>query len=140
MKYFNVGTRFSPAKTIDHSEIIGTEILISYGGGMGGASKRYYATDVEELNQNEIKITCIDDRELTLNKSFIVSQEDVKILKQILDITEHANYHKKTCKENKFVRFVKFYADEEYTVVKNSNSGDENKIQEKTIYDYNVVK
>lgn len=116
MKKFIVGTKFSPSKTKDHSTLDVTSLLVSYGGGMGGANVTYYAQDIVKENESELEVECIDGRTMTLNKNFIVKREPVKVLKQIVDITAHANYHKTTCKEKLFVRFVKFYTNEEFSL------------------------
>jgi hypothetical protein len=94
-----IGTPVSMTKIKDVDEYPADEILVSYGGGMGGANHTYHAFHLEEQGDSEIKIKTLDNRWITLNKRFIVSIEPVRIAEVEFDTTAYANYGNKVCQK-----------------------------------------
>ena len=93
MKTYEIGYPCSPSNNISHETIKATEILVTWGGGMGGSSKRYYA--LSKNGKNEFKL--LDGDTIKINQEYIVHEKKVTIIKVVTDITAHSNYHKKTC-------------------------------------------
>jgi len=76
-----IGCPHSPLKRIATEEIPVTKVLITYGGGMGGSSGTYYATRRSDISDKKIKILTIDGRIIDIGTNFIVTEEDVIIVK-----------------------------------------------------------
>ena len=86
----------SPSTVKEFKEIKATEILVSWGGGMGGASKSYYAT---EVNGDELTLLPHGEK-ITINPKFIVHSKSVTFVKLVTDVTAHRNYSERTCKSS----------------------------------------
>ncbi len=95
MKKIQIGLPCSPSKLLKHSSVKAKEIFVSWGGGMGGASKTYYG-EIIKSDKTTILIKTIDGEEIELYKSFIVLTKDVLLLTTVFDTTENANYNSKT--------------------------------------------
>ncbi len=93
----------SPSKRISHEETPAKEILISYGGGMGGASHTYYGT-VKPKKGDKTMLIVHDyktDEIVEINRKFVVSMTDKKLLTVVTDVTAHRNYN-----DRKFKSFI----------------------------------
>lgn len=98
-----------------------TRIFMSFGGGMGGGNKTYYATEVVPVKgTNEIKIKNYDGRELTLNSRFIVESEPKKLVHLPMDISRNMNYEEKRFKKYIAHKFVIIGAKDTYTLTNES--------------------
>lgn len=78
----------SPVELLERKEYSCHEILISYGGGMGGANKKYRGY----IKMNNDQCVVIDDLvvgEIELRQRFIVCIEPVKIVEETYDVTGH---------------------------------------------------
>lgn len=76
-----IGTPVSPAKITYASEITCTKILITYGGGMGGAREYIYTTDNitdDMLKKDNFTYHTFDGAKCTVFTKFIVKVEKVK--------------------------------------------------------------
>jgi hypothetical protein len=91
MKKHTIGVPCTPSTMLDHTEQRVTRFLLSYGGGMGGSTKTYYATEVIPVNDREIKIKTIDESEPTINPNFVVESEPMRCIKLVTDTTSHRN-------------------------------------------------
>ncbi len=123
MKTYRVGKPVSPSNNLETILLKAKEILITYGGGMGGANKTYYVTKV---NGNEY--TLITGEVIKLNKDFIVRERDVKLVKVTTDTTEHSNYRSITCKQSIVVAYHLLEFNQEYV------SGEVNESDQNVIY------
>ena len=94
MKKIQIGLPCSPSRRVSAETMKVTEILISYGGGMGGSNQTFYVT---KINGNEI--TLITGEVIKLNPNFIVMEKSVVLVKQVIDTTDHSNYHVKRFKK-----------------------------------------
>lgn len=73
----------TPSTVLETKEIKATEVLVSWGGGLGGASKKYYS--ISE-NNNDYEILPHGEF-IELNPNFIVHKKDVKIVKMVTKTT-----------------------------------------------------
>jgi hypothetical protein len=96
MKKITIGLPSSPGKIVSKKTSSIKEVKVSYGGGMGGANTTFYGKVVSE-NKGFITLRDHKEKELEINKRFIVWIKDVQLIKVTFDLTEHANYNKKTC-------------------------------------------
>ena len=98
MKTYVIGLPCSPSVSLGHSEIPVTEVLISYGGGMGGANQTYYTTLIDkESDEHFFTLTLFDDKKVKINPAFIVSlTPNITLVEHVVDATGHANYRGKT--------------------------------------------
>lgn len=82
-------------------ENLGTikEILMSCGGGMGGAKWREHGEIAGNLNENKFVVLTkvITGQTKDLNTANIVTVEDKQLIKVTTDLTPHYNYGCKTC-------------------------------------------
>lgn len=92
MKKIQIGLPCSPAHIVEHEMIKVTEVLISYGGGMGGASRTYFCTNVQKSDPFYL-LTRINTEVKKVNPRFIVEMGDIRIVKVVTDTTAHKNYH-----------------------------------------------
>ena len=97
-------------------EIGGYEVLISYGGGMGGSHRYLYSTNEPNGDFSELKL--IDGENIKVNKNFIVTIQPCRILTIVYDTTKYWNYADKTPKYKKVILTMSFYLynNETYTV------------------------
>ena len=121
MKTIQIGLTCSPSKILKHTEILAQKVIISYGGGLGGVNRTYYAIKMIDdiLDKNFNFLTTIEDREITINKKFIVSIEPVTIVKVVYNNLEHMNYQIKKYKKYIETLFYVILNNEDY-VIKNT--------------------
>ena len=100
-KVLEIGKAMSPSHFVGKGELKKMKrILVSYGGGMGGANKTYYTEKIhkEQAVNGTWNIVDIHGNMIELNPRFIVEVVETKVLILKTDITEHASYNSKTCK------------------------------------------
>ena len=111
-----IGLPCSPSFLSIPTEIVKTtSFLISYGGGMGGANKTYYATDytVDAIN-GFYQLTLIDGSKVSINPRFLVEKQIVNLIKITTDTTQHSNFHSKKCNQSISIEWFKLEEDEEF--------------------------
>lgn len=98
-----LGLPCTPSKFISADLKLGYKILISYGGGMGGANRTIYAyvneqtiSVLENVTAKFINFTNINNEEVTINTDFIVMVSKCNLVTTKIDATEHYNYGKET--------------------------------------------
>ena len=76
------------------------EVLMSCGGGMGGAYWKEHGDVAGNLNENKFVVLtdAITGETKDLNTRFIVEIEDKQLIKVTTDLTPHYNYGHTTCK------------------------------------------
>jgi len=111
MRTLEIGLPCSPSKRIESEEIKATEIIITYGGGMGGANKKYYATEVVDNT-----LTLITGEVVKINPRYVVTERNVTLVKQVIDTTEHSNYHSHTCSKSIVTEYHLLEYGEEYKI------------------------
>jgi len=112
MKTLKIGLSCSPSKRISSDNFKATEILISYGGGMGGANKTFYV-----INKNGNQYTLISGEVIILNPNFIVMERQVELVEQVIDTTAHSNYSTKTCEQSILTEYYKLEYRQDYALV-----------------------
>jgi hypothetical protein len=132
-----IGLPCSPSFLSIPTEIIQTtSFLISYGGGMGGANKTYYATDYyaePEIN-GFYELTLIDGTKVNVNPRFLVEKQIVNLIKITTDTTEHSNFYSKTCNQSIVIEWFKLEEDEEFEWKADFTSRDEKRLVLKKSY------
>jgi len=94
METLKFGKICTPSELVEGTIVNATRIVSSFGGGMGGARNTYYALMVDNtMKPLETTIKTVDGRTIKLGYKFIVSQEEVRLLKIIHDVTDHRNYN-----------------------------------------------
>jgi hypothetical protein len=116
MKTIILGKKRNPSTILKKEVINATEILVTWGGGMGGSNFTYYATELDN-NGTTTFIKDIRGRELSLKNSFIVREEKVTIVKVVSDTTEHTNYREKKCNQSVYTQFNVVYSNEFWDLV-----------------------
>lgn len=116
MKTIKIGKTCSPSTILSHTEIEVDELHLSFGGGMGGGSKKLYGV-VMELKEGFYTITTIGGRTIEVGKGFVVTKEQVKLVSVTSDITAHRNYHKHCCKSHIETRYYLVRKDENFKIV-----------------------
>jgi hypothetical protein len=91
-----IGNPCSPSKLIEIKEIPLIKIVLTYGGGMGGANRTLYIEEILSETEREMIVRQYNNEITTINKSYIVFREPIKAIFHTTDITSHTNYH--TCK------------------------------------------
>lgn len=103
MKKFNqfeIGNPVSPCSFVSKKIGKAYRIDMSAGGGMGGSHWKEYGkiTKGDVMNGGFIILEdSITKNEKTINTRFVVSVEEVQVVKVVYDTTNWANYNKKTC-------------------------------------------
>ena len=141
MSKIEIGLSCSPSKIESTEHIKCQRVLVSYGGGMGGANKTYYATEIykEQALQGRWSLKLLDGRTIYLNPSFIVENEEVNVVKIVSNITEFLNYKKS--KEN-FVgetlqtEYICLYTNEEAVFVNKYTPRHSYPLQDRIVYTF----
>jgi hypothetical protein len=132
-----IGLPCSPSFLSIPTQIIqATSFLVSYGGGIGGANKTYYATDYyaePEIN-GFYQLTLIDGSKVSINPRFIVETQKVNLIKITTDTTPHSNYHTIKCKKSLSIEWFKLEDDEEFEWKAEYKTRDEKRLVLKKTY------
>lgn len=113
-KDYRMGLPCSPATRVGYEIINAKKILLTYGGGLGGANITVYATDKEIVyNEHGIAhvIDIFTDKEVEINTKYVVKAENLRLIVDKIDITAHANYHKVNCKSHILTRVLELPSD-----------------------------
>ena len=73
------------SKIVKHEIIKADEILITFGGGMGGGNIKYFAIKNKSKSTRSIEIRTVDGRDIFLTRDHIVYQEPVRLLKMVFN-------------------------------------------------------
>ena len=113
-----------------------TSFLVSYGGGIGGANKTYYATDctVDATKIGFYQLTLIDGSKVSINPRFIVETQKVNLIKITTDTTPHSNYYSIKCKQSISIEWFKLEDDEEFEWKAEYKTRDEKRLVFKKTY------
>ena len=112
-----IGLPCSPSFLSIPTQIIQTtSFLISYGGGMGGTNKTYYATDytVDATKIGFYQLTLIDGSKVSINSRFLVEKQIVNLIKITTDTTQHSNINSKRCSKSILIEWFILEEDEEF--------------------------
>jgi hypothetical protein len=90
-KTIKIGKPFSPSEIIDFSTEEWTEVLVTYGGGMGGVSAKHYTKSDIDLNKEFVEIINIYGVKITLNTRYIVRINKVNVA--FLDMLNNGNQY-----------------------------------------------
>jgi hypothetical protein len=127
MKTLLVGKPCSPSDTISHEVIEMKRVLISYGGGMGGANKEYYTKEIrkEQAINGSWNIETIDGKKIQLMPNFVVEVEETKVLKLVTDVTNFKNYSKVVCKKSILTEYFDLSGFDNYNIEEKYSSRDD---------------
>jgi hypothetical protein len=127
MRTLLVGKPCSPSETISHEVIEMKRVLITYGGGMGGAHKQYYTKEIrkEQAINGSWNIETIDGKKIQLMPNFIVEVEETKVLKLVTDVTGHRNYNKKVCEKSILTEYFDLSGFDTYNIEEKYSSRDD---------------
>jgi len=132
-----IGLPCSPSFLSIPTQIIqATSFLVSYGGGIGGANKTYYATDYyaePEIN-GFIILFLIDGSKVSINPRFVVETQKVNLIKITTDTTPHSNYYSIICKQSISIEWFKLEDDEEFEWKAEYKTRDEKRLVFKKTY------
>ena len=132
-----IGLPCSPSFLSIPTQIIqATSFLVSYGGGIGGANKTYYATDyyAEQAINGFYQLTLIDGSKVNINPRFVVEKQVVNLIKITTDTTPHSNYHTIKCKQSISIEWFKLEDDEEFEWKADYKTRDEKRLVFKKTY------
>jgi len=121
LKTVEISLPGSPCKLIKEQEKYCFRVKISYGGGMGGASKEYYASEVKDVEGNMLRLTLLEGHSIDINKRFVVEQETGKRAEITYDVTEHTHFNSKKNKKLLFVRNFFLHSTEKHKSVLSYN-------------------
>jgi hypothetical protein len=132
-----IGLPCSPSFLSIPTQIIqATSFLVSYGGGIGGSNKTYYATDYyaePEIN-GFYQLTLIDGSKVSINPRFVVETQKVNLIKITTDTTPHSNYYAIKCKQSISIEWFKLEDDEEFEWKAEYKTRDEKRLVFKKTY------
>ncbi|MHA2084719.1 MAG: hypothetical protein ACXABD_13260 [Candidatus Thorarchaeota archaeon] len=111
-KVIEIGWPCSPSTNIQLKLVNATEVLYTYGGGMGGASVKLYATDT-----SGDKYTDLTGEVRYINPDYIVTKREVQLVKQVTDAKAHRNYREKKVKSCIITRYILLPYRAEYKLV-----------------------
>jgi|LakMenEpi03Aug12_release.lakeMendotaPanAssembly.Ray.scaffolds.fasta_scaffold176189_2 hypothetical protein len=132
-----IGLPCSPSFLSIPTQIIqATSFLVSYGGGIGGANKTYYATDcyAEQPINGFYQLTLIDGSKVSINPRFVVETQKVNLIKITTDTTPHSNYYSIICKQSISIEWFKLEDDEEFEWKAEYKTRDEKRLVFKKTY------
>ena len=119
-----IGKPVSPSTILSAEEIKVEQIVLSYGGGMGGTTRTLYAVSRTKVEDNFYALTLIDGKELEVGISFVVSKEPKKIVKLHTDKTLHSNYHKIVCRKSEMLEYILLEVDESFIISDDYRKGE----------------
>ena len=120
MEKMKIGLSCSPSKILSHEKMSVTKVLLTYGGGMGGASETHYCTDVlERVTDTPVsytRLTTIKGEVIEVNPRYIVKKTKVNLVKMVDDSTAHANYYAPKVKKSISINFIELQQGQDYEV------------------------
>jgi len=93
-----IGGIGSPVKLISRETTTATKLLVTYGGGIGGANVTYYGN--VKFSSQEGNLLLIDDivnGEIKVNLDYVVTREQIQLIVELWDTTDRTNYNGATC-------------------------------------------
>ena len=132
MKKLQIGLSCTPSHVVSHEIIKVTEVLISFGGGMGGANKTYYCTNVQKGDPFYL-LTKLNNEVKKVNPNFIVEMGDIRLVKLVTDVTAHKRYHDKSQPETIDTEYFKLRQGEDYEIVDKYTSRSDNELKDRKI-------
>lgn len=108
MKKVEIGMPCSPSYMVSSETLKVKKVLVSYGGGMGGASKTYFCTEVYEPKPAESMrvLTLLTGEIVHVNGKYIVEIKNRDVVKLVTNITGHKNYNSKVCSKAILTEFI----------------------------------
>jgi hypothetical protein len=122
---FEIYAPVSPCAFVSKKSEKTCRIDMSAGGGMGGSHWKEYGQIIkgDPMNGGFIVIKdAITKVERTINTRFIVSIEEVQVMKVVWNTTDYANYNNKTCEKQ--TRTLYFWFPKDAKVNFNNKYGD----------------
>lgn len=101
MKAFISTKPVSPSKNISKEIFNGQEIKVA----LGNTSETIYSFSKKEIDKNILELKLVDGNIRKVNKNFIISLEDIKIVKVVTNTTAHSNYYSKAYKYTEVTQF-----------------------------------
>lgn len=103
----NFGLPCAPSRKVGEEKHHAKKVLLTYGGGMGGAHKDIFIKDKEiKYNTHGIaKVTNIFTNEIIeINAKYVVSANDIDLLFMKFDTTAYSNYHTQKYKYTEIIQ------------------------------------
>jgi hypothetical protein len=115
MTNIEIGISCSPSKIIQSELINVTKVVINY----GDNSDTYYCNNISDSDSNIgfVDLHLYNGELVSVNPSFIVKQQDSRLVYVISDITDHINYHTNTCNKCIQHEYIELYYGETYSIV-----------------------
>ena len=95
-----IGLPCSPATLVSTESVPVTQVQLSYGGGMGGSNELLYGTIEQELDGNRFIFKTYLGEEIEINRNFVVTIREKRLVVAIVDVTEHKNYNGTVCQKS----------------------------------------
>ena len=125
-----IGLCGSPATIVSHEVIDTKKVIISYGGGMGGASEKHYCTKVLKLTKMWL-LTLLSGEVFEVNPAFVVKVEDRRLVKLVCDVTTHSYFNAKNYKRLHIIEYIGLKFEEDYVIVNDYVSREDGRVVEK---------
>ena len=125
-----IGLCGTPATIVSHEVIDTKKVIISYGGGMGGASEKHYCTKVLKLTKMWL-LTLLSGEVFEVNPAFIVKVEDRRLVKLVCDVTSHSYFNAKNYKRLRIIEYIGLKFGEEYRIVNEYVSREDGRVVQK---------
>ena len=131
-----IGLCGSPAKLVSHEVIDTKKVIISYGGGLGGASEKHYCTKIQKPifsieEKNFWLLTLLNGEVFEVNPAFIVKVEDRRLVKLVCDVTSHSYFNAKNYKRMHIIEYIGLKFEEDYVIVNDYVSREDGRVVEK---------
>lgn len=108
MNTIRIGLSCTPSEILDYKTVKCQRMIISYGGGIGGSKKEYFAKKVtRNKTTNMLSIEFVQGGKIQVNPSFLVEQEECEVFILTTDITKHVNYHSRQCNKSILTEYFK---------------------------------
>ncbi len=124
-KVIEIGAPRSPSKHMETTTGTITKLLVTYGGGMGGVNKTYYATKIKKT-EGLWCLSLIEGYDIEINPHYLVEKECGKYAKIVYDITDHANYNNRVCNKSISIEYFFLHSNEEVKIIKEYSSRQDN--------------
>lgn len=121
MKKLLIGKDCSPARMVSHKEMNVQKVLVTFGGGMGGANKTYYCESIVR-NPEFYDLKLISGELKQVNPTYIVEIGSAKLVKVVVDVTGHSHFNSIGAKKCTRTMITELLYGQEYEVVETTNS------------------
>ena len=106
IKVIEIGLPCTPAKHIRATLLKTIKLLVTYGGGMGGASRVLHCTKMDVTDESFYTVTLLTGETRRINPAYIVEESYPEVIEVLTDITEHVNHRSKECERAYQTRFI----------------------------------